>query len=55
MLSAIASICSISTEETELAESDIEALMDQIPDPLGTFYRFSLAKSELGRVVRDVE
>ena len=30
-------------------EAEIEALLDQIPDPAGTFYRFSLPKSLLHR------
>lgn len=55
MLSAIASVCTISADETNLDEVDIEKLMSQIIDPLGCFYRFSLAKSQLGRVVKDTE
>ncbi|MBN1699294.1 MAG: hypothetical protein JW881_17370 [Spirochaetales bacterium] len=55
MLSAIASIISISDDEDKLSEEQIERLMDQIIDPLGCFYRFSLPKSQLGRVVEDVK
>jgi F420-non-reducing hydrogenase small subunit len=53
MLSAIASILNISDKETELSEEEIEKIMDQILDPLGCFYRFSLPKSQLVRVVKD--
>lgn len=55
MLSAIASVCSIGEGESDLEEEEIENFMSQIVDPLGCFYRFSLPKSQLGRVVQDVE
>jgi F420-non-reducing hydrogenase small subunit len=55
MLSALASVFGITDKETELSEEQIEALMKQIQDPLGLFYRFSLPKSQLGRVVKDSE
>lgn len=55
MLSAITSILAISDKETEMNEEDIERVMTEIVDPLGCFYRFSLPKSQLGRVVKDVE
>jgi len=55
MLSALASIYQISDKENELAEEQIERIMSQITDPLGCFYRFSLPKSELGRVVKDTK
>ncbi len=32
-----------------MSEKDVESLMDQIPDPAGTFYRFSLPISMLRR------
>ncbi len=53
MLSALASIYSISDKENELSEEQIEKIIGQIIDPLGYFYRFSLPKSQLGRVVKD--
>jgi len=43
MLSALASIFDAESEE------DIQKLVDSVPDPLGTFYRFSLARSLLRR------
>jgi F420-non-reducing hydrogenase small subunit len=51
MLSAIASVIGAgdpSMEEDEL-ERKIEAVVDTIPDPAGTFYRFSMAHSLLHR------
>ncbi len=53
MLSAIASILNITDRETEIGEEEIEKLVSQLKDPLGTFYRFTMPKSLLGRVVRD--
>jgi F420-non-reducing hydrogenase small subunit len=55
MLSALASIYNISDKENELAEEQIEKIISQIIDPLGSFYRFSLPKSQLGRVVKDTQ
>ena len=55
MLSAIASVVSIgdsSDDEHELEEM-IDAVMETLADPAGTFYRFSLAQSLLGRVKAD--
>ncbi|MCK4978028.1 MAG: hypothetical protein KAS36_13930, partial [Anaerolineales bacterium] len=51
MLSAIASVIGAgdaSMEEDEL-EREIQAVVDTIPDPAGTFYRFSMAHSLLRR------
>ncbi len=53
MLSAIASILNITDRETEISEEEIEKLVSQLRDPLGTFYRFTMPKSLLGRVVED--
>lgn len=49
-LSAIASILGIE-EEKELPDEEIIRLLDQIKDPLGTFYRFTLPSSLMRRVV----
>jgi F420-non-reducing hydrogenase small subunit len=52
MLSAIASVLGageVGMEEDELEEK-IQAVVDTIPDPAGTFYRFSMAHSLLRRV-----
>jgi F420-non-reducing hydrogenase small subunit len=55
MLSAIASLYGLTDKETELTEEQIIKLMSEIIDPLGYFYRYSLPKSELRRVVEDKE
>ena len=44
LLSAIAAIIDAETPE------DVERIMDTIVDPVGTFYRFSMAHATLGRV-----
>ncbi len=53
MLSALASVYGMTSKESELPEEEIEKLMSGVLDPLGCFYRFSLPKSQLGRVVKD--
>lgn len=53
MLSAIASLFGVSEKELELTEEDIEKFIEHIKDPLGKFYRYSLPKSLLRRVVKD--
>ena len=55
MLSALASVYGLTNRESEMAEEEIDKLMSGILDPLGCFYRFSLPKSQLGRVVQDVQ
>lgn len=47
-LSMIASLLGIEDEDT-LTEEQVSKLIDGIVDPAGTFYRFSLASSLLGR------
>jgi F420-non-reducing hydrogenase small subunit len=55
MLSALASVYGLTDRESEMSEEEIEKLMSSILDPLGCFYRFSLPKSQLGRVVTDAK
>ena len=45
-LSAIASVLGVEGEE-EISDEDVQELIDQIVDPAGTFYRFSLPSSLL--------
>jgi F420-non-reducing hydrogenase small subunit len=49
ILSALASVADVGEAHAgeEVLEREIEALMDTLPDPAGTFYRFSLAHSLL--------
>jgi F420-non-reducing hydrogenase small subunit len=49
LLSAVASVIDADSEE------EIEKIIDEIPDPLGTFYRFGLPHSILRRkIIKDV-
>jgi len=54
VLSAIASVLGLE-EETELTEEQLTAITDQIKDPLGTFYRFTLPVALLNKVVQKKE
>jgi F420-non-reducing hydrogenase small subunit len=50
MIAAIASILAVN-EEQELPEEEVERLIDEIEDPAGTFYRFTLPEALLNRKV----
>ena len=49
MISALASI--FGYDEEKMSEKDVEKLMSQIKDPVGTFYMYSLPASILRRKV----
>jgi F420-non-reducing hydrogenase small subunit len=51
MLSALASIMGLETEQDHYSQEDVEKLMNQIKDPVGTFYMYSLPSSILRRKV----
>jgi F420-non-reducing hydrogenase small subunit len=51
MLSALASILGLADEQEHYTEEDVEKLMSQIKDPVGTFYMYSLPSSILRRKV----
>jgi F420-non-reducing hydrogenase small subunit len=51
MMSAIASILGLENEQDHYTEEDVEKLMSQIKDPVGTFYMYSLPSSFLRRKV----
>jgi F420-non-reducing hydrogenase small subunit len=51
MLSALASIMGLETEQDHYSQEDVEELMNQIKDPVGTFYMYSLPSSILRRKV----
>jgi F420-non-reducing hydrogenase small subunit len=53
MLSALASVFKVDNTETRLNEDDIIKLMQQVKDPLGTFYAYSLPKSIIKRAVKE--
>ncbi|HID92897.1 MAG TPA: oxidoreductase [bacterium (Candidatus Stahlbacteria)] len=50
MISAIASILGLEGEEN-MSDEDVRKLIEQIVDPVGTFYRFSLPSSLLKRKI----
>lgn len=51
MLSALASIMGLETEQEHYTDEEVEELMGQIKDPVGTFYMYSLPSSILRRKV----
>ena len=51
MMSALASILGLENEQEHYSEEDVEQLMSQIKDPVGTFYMYSLPSSLLRRKV----
>lgn len=51
MISALASILGLEEEKEKYSDEDVEKLMGQIKDPIGTFYMYSLPSSILGRKV----
>jgi len=51
MISALASILGLEEEKDKYSEEDVEKLMGQIKDPVGTFYMYSLPSSFLRRKV----
>ena len=53
MISALASILGLEGETEHYTEEDIDNLMNQIKDPLGTFYMYSLPSSILRRKVME--
>jgi F420-non-reducing hydrogenase small subunit len=53
MISALASILGLEGETEHYTQEDIDNLMNQIKDPLGTFYMYSLPSSILRRKVME--
>lgn len=51
MMSALASILGLEDEKDKYTDEDVEKLMSQIKDPVGTFYMYSLPSSILRRKV----
>jgi len=50
MISALASILGVETEQT-MSDKEVDALMEKIPDVVGTFYKYTLAAALLNRKV----
>ena len=53
MLSALASVFKMSDKESQLNEEEILKMMQQVKDPLGTFYSYTLPKSIIKRTVKE--
>jgi F420-non-reducing hydrogenase small subunit len=53
MMSALASILGLEGEQEHYSQEDVEKLMGQIKDPIGTFYMYSLPSSILRRKVME--
>lgn len=51
MMSALASILGLENEQEHYSQEDVEKLMNQVKDPVGTFYMYSLPSSILRRKV----
>lgn len=51
MLSALASILGLENEQDHYSQEDVDKLISQIKDPVGTFYMYSLPSSILRRKV----
>jgi F420-non-reducing hydrogenase small subunit len=51
MIGALASILGLEGEQEHYGQEDVEKLMNQIKDPVGTFYMYSLPSSILRRKV----
>lgn len=51
MIGALASILGLENEQKHYTQEDVDRLIDQIRDPLGTFYMYSLPNSILRRKV----
>jgi F420-non-reducing hydrogenase small subunit len=52
MISALASILGLEEEKEKYSDEDVEQLISQIKDPIGTFYMYSLPSSILRRKVK---
>jgi len=55
LISALASIMDLDQDQQSHTRGDVEKLMDQIKDPAGTFYMFSMAQSILGQKTKHSE
>jgi F420-non-reducing hydrogenase small subunit len=51
MLSALASIMDVGDENNHYSQEDIDKMVAQIKDPIGTFYMYALPASILRRKV----
>ena len=54
MISALTSLLDVDREEG-LTEKDLQKIVERIPDPLGTFYRFTYGSSLISKLHPDKE
>ncbi|MHA1303569.1 MAG: oxidoreductase [Candidatus Heimdallarchaeaceae archaeon] len=54
MISALTSLLEVDKEE-EMMEEDLDQLIEKIPDPLGTFYRFTYGQSMIAKLHAEKE
>ena len=54
-LSGLASVLDYRDDELNLEENEIDKIAEMVPDPLGTFYRYSFGSALINEVVEDVE
>ena len=52
MMSALASILGLEGEE-EMKEEEVEKLIEQIVDPVGTFYKYGLPTAIINRKAKE--
>jgi hypothetical protein len=50
MISALSTVLGLASEKED--DFDFEALIEQLKDPVGTFYKYSLADSIINRKVK---
>jgi len=55
MLSALGSILDMTDHELDLGDDELDKIVAQVPDPLGTFYRYTYGNALINEVVEDVE
>ncbi len=55
MLSALSSILGMTEHEQDMTDNELDKIVDQVPDPLGTFYRYTFGNAIINEVVEDVE
>lgn len=55
MLSALSSVLGMTEHELDMSDKELESIVKQVPDPLGTFYRYTFGTALINEVVEDVE
>ena len=55
MLSALGSILDMTDHELDMTDDELEKIVAQVPDPLGTFYRYTFGNAIINEAVEDAE